>query len=90
MKRTAMSVTDAARNFADCVNRVYYQNITFVLLRNGSPVAQLVPGGEKVCLGSNLADALALIRLPDEEAKSWRSDLEAARKSIKAPVDKWR
>ena len=43
MRETTISVTDAARNFADCVNRVRYQNVTFVLLRNGSPVARLVP-----------------------------------------------
>ena len=31
MKRTTITVTDAARNFADCVNRAHYQNVTFVL-----------------------------------------------------------
>ena len=44
MKTTPISVTEAARNFADCVNRVRYQNMTFVLLKNGTPVARLVPG----------------------------------------------
>ena len=28
-----ISVTEAARNFADCVNRAHYQNVTFVLLK---------------------------------------------------------
>ena len=90
MKKAVISVTDAARNFADCVNRAYYQDTTFVLLKSGAPVAQLVPGREKVCSGRDLAQALASTRLSDEEAKSWRSDLAAARKSIKAPADKWR
>ena len=58
MKTTAISVTEAARNFADCVNRAHYQNVTFVLLRNGSPVARLVPDDEKVCSGRDLALAL--------------------------------
>lgn len=90
MKRATISVTDAARNFADCVNRTYYQNVTYVLLRNGSPVARLVPDSEKICAGRVLADVLATARLAEEEAKSWRNDLAAARKSLKAPVDKWR
>ena len=45
MKPTPISVTEAARNFAECVNRAHYQNVTFVLLKNGSPVARLVPDG---------------------------------------------
>ena len=43
MKKTKISVTDAARNFADCVNRTRYQNVSFVLLKNGEPVAELRP-----------------------------------------------
>ena len=58
MKTTAISVTEAARNFADCVNRAHYQNVTFVLLRNGSPVARLVPDEQKVCSGRDLARVL--------------------------------
>jgi hypothetical protein len=42
MERKTITVTEAARNFADCVNRVHYQNMTFVLLKNGSPFARLV------------------------------------------------
>ena len=56
MRRTAISVTDAARNFADCVNRAHYQNVTFVLLKNGSPVARLIPDSERVCSGRDLAE----------------------------------
>jgi antitoxin (DNA-binding transcriptional repressor) of toxin-antitoxin stability system len=90
MQKTTISVTDAARNFADCVNRTRYQNVTFVLLKNGSPVARLVPDNEKVCSGLNLAEALAQTGLPDKEAKTWRRELQVARKTLKAPVDKWR
>ena len=63
MRKTTISVTEAARNFADCVNRAHYQNVTFVLLKNGSPVARLVPDNEKVCAGRDLAEALAKIEL---------------------------
>jgi antitoxin (DNA-binding transcriptional repressor) of toxin-antitoxin stability system len=90
MRKTKISVTDAARNFADCVNRVHYQNVTFILIKNGSPVARLVPDSEKVCTGRDLAGALAEIDLSPEEAAAWRLDLRTARKALKPPMDKWR
>ncbi len=75
MKKTSITVTEASRNFADCLNRAHYQNVTFVLLKNGEPFARLVPDNEKVCV---------------KQAKAWRRDLQAARKTLKAPADKWR
>jgi antitoxin (DNA-binding transcriptional repressor) of toxin-antitoxin stability system len=90
MKTTSISVTEAARNFADCVNRAHYQNLTFVLLKNGSPVARLVPDGEKIYLAGDLAEALGKVHLSADEAKAWRRDLQKARKALKPPIDKWR
>jgi prevent-host-death family protein len=90
MKTTPISVTEAARNFADCVNRVRYQNVTFVLLKNGAPVARLVPADEKTCSGRELAAALQEVDLLPENAKAWLSDLRRARKRLKPPVDRWR
>ena len=90
MEKKTISVTDAARNFADCVNRAHYQNVTFVLLKNGSPVARLVPDNEKVCTGRDLAEALARAELSADEAAAWHRDLKAGRKTLKAPADKWR
>ncbi len=88
MKKTTITVTEAARNFADCVNRAHYQNVTFVLLKNGVPVARLVPDNEQVCTGRALAEALARTELTSEDAKAWRRDLQAARRTLKAPA--WR
>jgi antitoxin (DNA-binding transcriptional repressor) of toxin-antitoxin stability system len=90
MKTTTISVTEAARNFADCVNRAHYQNVTFVLLKNGSPVARLVPDGEKVFLAGDLAKALSKVELSADEAKAWSRDLRKARKALKPQADKWR
>jgi antitoxin (DNA-binding transcriptional repressor) of toxin-antitoxin stability system len=89
MKKTVISVTEAARNFADCVNRAHYQNVTFVLLKNGSPVARLVPDDEKVCVGRTLSEALAKTELPEDEARAWHRDLQAARKTLKTPRNRW-
>ena len=89
MRKTTITVTEAARNFADCVNRAHYQNVTFVLLKNGSPVARLVPDGEKVCTGRDLAQVLGEVELSSDEAKAWRGDVQTARKTLKPPADKW-
>ena len=90
MAKTTISVTEAARNFADCVNRAHYQNVTFVLLKNGSPVARIIPDNEKVCTGRDLADVLAKVQISPEEAAAWHKDLQKGRKSLRTPVDKWR
>lgn len=90
MPLKTISVTDAARHFADCVNRAHYQNLTFVLLKNGSPVARLVPDNEKTCKGRDLAEALASVELSAAEASAWHRDLKTGRKTLKTPVDKWR
>lgn len=89
MSETIITVTEAARNFADCVNRAHYQSQTFVLLKNGVPFARLVPAGRPVCSGSDLAAALESVQLSDGEARSWNRDLREARKKLKAPSDKW-
>jgi hypothetical protein len=89
MPRRTITVTEAARNFADCVNRAHYQNMTFVLLKNGSPFARLAPEKEKVCLGRELAEALAKSPLPASEARAWYRDLRRARKKLIAPTNKW-
>lgn len=89
MKKTTISVTEAARNFADCVNRAHYQNVTFVLLKNGSPVARLSPDSEKDCTGRDLGEALKGVELSAEEAIAWRRDLKRAGKTIIPPGDKW-
>ena len=90
MKNVSISVTEAARNFADCINRVRYQETTFVLLKNGAPVARLVPAQGAVCTGRDLLDALNGVNLSIEEADAWRKDLAEARRTLGRPVDKWR
>jgi len=90
METKIISVTEAARNFADCVNRAHYQNVTFVLLKNGRPVARLVPDGEKVCTAADLAKALSKVDLTPQEARAWHRDLRKARKALKAQPNKWR
>jgi len=89
MDEMPLTVTEAARNFADCVNRVHYQNQTFLLLKNGVPFARLVPVGKVACHGSDLAEALATVELSEKEARAWNRDLKAARRKLRVPSDKW-
>jgi antitoxin (DNA-binding transcriptional repressor) of toxin-antitoxin stability system len=90
MKETTITVTEAARNFADCVNRAHYQHTTFVLLKNGKPFARIEPDSEKRCTGRDLSEALAHAELSVEEASDWHRDLLAARETLNPPADKWR
>lgn len=89
MKKT-ISVTEASRNFAECINRTHYQNVTYILLKNGSPVARLVPDGDKVCSGEDLAMAIGGVGLSSQEARDWNRDLTNARNHLKPLPDKWR
>jgi prevent-host-death family protein len=90
MKKAVITVTEAARNFADCVNRVRYQNTSFVLVKNGKPVAWLSPANEKACTGRELSEALENAQLSSEEARAWHKDLLTSRRKLSPPGDKWR
>jgi prevent-host-death family protein len=57
MSETSISVTDAARNFSDCINRVRYRGTSFILEKNGVPVARIVPVHANT--GSGSEDELA-------------------------------
>ena len=80
MKKAAITVTEASRNFAECVNRVHYQNMSFVLLKNGRPFARLVPAAEKICTGRDLAKALGKAELSPAEGRAWHKDIVTSRK----------
>ncbi len=43
MRNVSISVTEASRNFAECINRARYQGTTFLLHKNGVAVARIVP-----------------------------------------------
>ncbi len=90
MKDTTISVTQAARNFADCVNRVHYQQVTYVLVKNGLPYARLAPAKAKVCSATHLAEILSGELLSTAEAKRWRRDRHAAHEALRLQADKWR
>jgi antitoxin (DNA-binding transcriptional repressor) of toxin-antitoxin stability system len=89
--RSAPSVTDVARNFAEYINRVAFGGERFVLMRGKRAVAELrpVPSGKRL---RELPELLAsLPRLSDSEAADLASDMDDARRDlIHAPLrDPW-
>ncbi len=84
-----ISVTEAARNFSDCISRVRYQQMSFVLVKNGKAVARLVPAADKSSTGQELAEALTGSELSPEQAREWHRDLRSAHEILNSPEDKW-
>jgi antitoxin (DNA-binding transcriptional repressor) of toxin-antitoxin stability system len=79
-----LTVTEAARNLSDVINRVYYQGHTFILTRGRVSVARLTPF--KVLTGAELAR-----RWPDhpgltpEDAATWLAELAELRAEMSLP-----
>lgn len=87
MKEETITVTEAARNFSDCINRARYLGTTFILHKNGVPVARIVPEERKRDTGRELAGPPAGVRLSTEEAETSRRDLDEARNNTLPPAD---
>jgi antitoxin (DNA-binding transcriptional repressor) of toxin-antitoxin stability system len=77
MTDSRISVTQAARNFSDLINRVHYRNETATLIRGGAAVARLVPAHEKQVRGADLAAWWSRWEhMPTREAEAYAADLE--------------
>ena len=90
MSDRTISVTDAARNFSDLVNRVFYTGESATLVRGGVPVARMVPPGPPVCPAFLLADAWPrLPHLTPAEARRLAADIATARADLPPALDPW-
>lgn len=89
MKETTVAVSEAARHFDDLVERASCEGTTLVLVKNGHPVARLVPELRR-CTGRELADAVSKTSLLPDEAAAWHDDMRGAREALRPPQDKWR
>jgi antitoxin (DNA-binding transcriptional repressor) of toxin-antitoxin stability system len=83
MKESTISVLEATRHFADCLERVRSENTTLVLVEKGEAVARLIPENGRHCTGRDLAAALSHARLSPGEAEAWHRDLHAARETLR-------
>lgn len=86
----ALSVTEAARHFADVVNRAFYRHETTVLVKNGMPVAFVAPMAPTGILARELAHRWPLLpRLSSADAEAFANDVAAARAELPTPADPW-
>jgi prevent-host-death family protein len=79
MNETPISVTVAARKFSECINRVRYQGTSFLLEKNGVPVARLIPVQQN--FGSNFEQLAATLR---QTRKTVISNVQSEGLSVKA------
>lgn len=85
-----LSVTEAARRFADVVNRAFYRHETTVLVKNGLPVAYVAPMAPTGIPARELAHRWPLLpRLSPDAAAAFADDVAAVRAAVPPPADPW-
>ena len=87
MRIVSISVTEASRNFADCINRARYQGTIFFLHKNGVPVARITPIEHNLKSGSELQD-LGGEAKPEEVKPSERTPADASARTLR-PLEIW-
>ena len=90
MKEHILSVTEAARGFSDLVNRVRYRGESALLMKNGIPVARLVPAGPPpITLGEFFERLKPGTHLSPAEADDFARDLGRGLKLLKPVRSPW-
>lgn len=85
-----MTVTEAARNFADLINRTYYRGESTILFRSGEAVARIVPVSGCGILGRDFADRWREIaHLDVDDAAEFADSIAEARSRLEMPGSKW-
>jgi len=78
--RTAISSTEAVRNFSELLNNIKYRGDRYTVIRGGKPAASLVPV-EPAGSGATLADLRKIMQtLPrlDRSDSAFAADVAAA------------
>ena len=74
---TQITATELARSLSDVLNRVRYKEESFVIVRNGEPVATLAPAGSTAPpIGMTLRELAAFVR-DNPMPEGLADDLEA-------------
>ncbi len=78
--QTAISSTEAVRNFSDLLNNIKYRGDRYTVIRGGKPAASLIPV-EPIRVGATLADLPRIVQaFPrlDRSDSSFEADVIAA------------
>ena len=80
---TKITATELARNLSDILNRVRYKGESFLVLRGGETIAELIPTETKRSTLADLVDLLETGPKPDPEF--W-DDVEEAHRLMNQPL----
>jgi len=80
--------TDLARNLGDVLSRVHYRRDSFVVWRNGKPVARVVPI-EDEAEDATLGEALSIWCDGPESDPAFADDLDVINASDKPATNPW-
>jgi prevent-host-death family protein len=84
-----MTVSDAARNFSEFVNRVHSGGEGTLLVKGGMPMVKVIPA-RRAKLGRELADVWPkLPHLSLAEATAFEADIAEARRKLPPVSSKW-
>jgi prevent-host-death family protein len=90
MPERTLTVTEAVRGFSDLLNRVYYSGESATLLRNGVPVARVIPAGPPICPAAWLAQVWqTLPTLTPADARRLAGEIAGGRAQLPTPRDPW-
>ncbi len=78
-----LTVTEAAKNLAACLKRVYHRPESFELVKHGIPYAHLVPINGTSCNTHELAVDLTAVKLSLEDRRALASAVRKGRKYVK-------
>jgi len=85
-----LTVTEAAENFSEIVDRSYQHGESTMLLRSGEPVAMVVPVEVKDITGKELAKRWKTMpHLDPEDAEAFGKEIEDARKNLLPLKSQW-
>ena len=84
----SIRATDLARNLGDVLSRVRYRRDSFVVKRNGKPVARVVPVAGAAS-DATVAEALTAWTGRTEADRTFADDLAAVDASDRPPANRW-
>ncbi len=85
-----VNVTQAARQFSDLLNRIFYQGVSFELERGNKTIARLCPvAAPRQVAVRDLNRLFAALPHLNEDAESFDQDLDAIRKAASPEQDPW-